>query len=80
MQFLLYLNSFKFFKVKVAFGNLDLNSDSGFKLIYLKSRDSKSIDFRSYFKSKHLMWRLVRGNVLEFLGMFKDSMFSCKSR
>ena len=54
MQFLLYLNSFKFLKVKVAFGNLDLNLD--FKLIDLKSRDSKSIDFRSYYKFKHFRY------------------------
>ena len=56
MQFLLYLNSFKFLKVKVAFGNLDLNLDLDFKLIDLKSRDSKSIDFRSYFKFKHFRY------------------------
>ena len=56
MQFLLYLNSFKFLKVKVAFGNLDLNLNLDFKLIDLKSRDSKSIDFRSYFKFKHFRY------------------------
>ena len=36
---------------KVVFGNLDLDLD--LKLIELKLRDFKSIDFRSYFKSKH---------------------------
>ena len=36
----------------LRFGNLDLNLN--FKLIDLKLRDFKSIDFSSYFKSKHL--------------------------
>ena len=36
---------------KVVFGNLDLDLD--LKLIDLKSRDFKFIDFSSYFKSKH---------------------------
>ena len=39
----------------VVFGklDLDLDLDLDFKLINLKSRDFKSIDFGSYFKSKH---------------------------
>ena len=38
---------------KVAFGNFNLDLDLNFKLIDLKSKNFKFIDFRSYFKSMY---------------------------
>ena len=42
----------------VVFGNLDLDLDLdlNLRLIDLKLRDFKSIDFRSYFKFKHFKY------------------------
>ena len=61
---------------KVVFGNLDLNLD--LKLIDLKSRNFESIDFRSYFKSKHFkgLKSLVNLSNLLLLGLFSHRSWS----
>ena len=41
--------------------------------INMVKNNLKKKNFDSVCKALTLMWRLVRGNVLEFLGMFKDS-------
>lgn len=54
----------------VAFGNLDLNLDMGFKLIDLKCFDFKYIDFRCYFKFngfKLIKWWIYQIQILNLL-------------